>query len=187
MLALTGHDVIEQDFGRRVRKGYDPIAVDVFLEAVARQIDLLNLEVARSHASNEAALRLVTSAREVADSTMKQANLDADRVRTAADIEVAEILAGARNEAEHMLTSANEAATAQLAEAAGQVAQTERLLAKRIEAARTELGQVRDETSKHAEQLGNMAADILALLSGIDTNALDGIANVIDLRVESAK
>ena len=104
---FTREEIIATHFGSVSRRGYDPMAVDEYLEHVAEYVGWLRNELARHQGNEGAALELLRNAQRVADEKLMAAALGADERRAAAESE----LLAARSEAGRLLGALGPTAT----------------------------------------------------------------------------
>ncbi len=176
MLPLTGRDVLNQQFGKPVRKGYDPAAVDNFLKLVAQRIDYLTAALAQSAQPEATARVLVTEARSRAEAIMQRANAEAERVAREAATAAGSLLVTTQREAEQTMARARANAAQVSAATAAEVEQMQRTHDSRVAAARASL--------ERAEHLGAIANEVLRLVRELaDEPVRAGTPESIDLRL----
>ncbi len=88
MREFTREEIIANRFAQ-ARKGYDPMAVDEYLEHLAEYVGWLRSELARHQGNERAAIELLSNAQRVADEKLMAAALSADGRRATAEAELA--------------------------------------------------------------------------------------------------
>ncbi len=170
MREFTSEEIIATRFGQ-ARKGYDPIAVDEYLEHLAEFVGWLRSEVTRHKDNEGAALELLRNAQRVADEKLLAAALCADERRGTAEVELAaarqsaaRMLEAARADGDRIVSSARSTALAIEEESRTRVAELEATARERLTAIErlvTEMSQFVNDTAGDLRmggtRLGEMA------------------------------
>lgn len=111
MTEISRHDIIDHSFEKK-RRGYDPAAVDQFLERIAGHVERLQSELSRQ-TTDGTALDLLKQAERTARDTRLSAEIDARREREAAvrdaehaRVEASDVVEKSRLEAERLRSEA---------------------------------------------------------------------------------
>lgn len=167
---ITADDVIV-DFGERVRRGYDPAAVDAHLQNIARGV--AQLQSRAEGESGEESLELVLKAtRRSVEEALAEARERANRILDDAAVRAASTVAAAEAEATEIRSAADSTARQLTQEAETKLSVAE---AEAAEAARTAGEQARE---RHAE---------ISRLLGVREVELAGLDEEIARRQESLR
>jgi DivIVA domain-containing protein len=167
---ITADDVIV-DFGERVRRGYDPAAVDAHLQHIARGV--AELQSRAEGESGDESLELVLKAtRRSVEEALAEARERANRILDDAAVRAASTVAAAEAEATELRSAAESTARQLTQEAETKLSVAE---AEAAEAARTAGEQARE---RHAE---------ISRLLGVREVELAGLDEEIARRQESLR
>ena len=153
---LSGQDITSVTFPQARRRGYQPEAVDRYLQDLAVRVDGLQAQIHEQERSERAAMLLLQQAQQTADQTLESAR---DEAR--------ETVETARAEAKQRLDGTDAQIESAFAEASARLTDLERQVhARRRELAMLQAGSARF-AEDHASRLREQAEVLLAAADSI--------------------